>query len=152
VSIAPIVKLVTVPVPPERAFALFTGRIGSWWPFDKTVGKRPAAIVLEPGAGGRWFERDAEGVETQWGRVLDWAPPARITLAWQLDAGFRFDPDFETEVEISFTACAAGTEVRLEHRCLERFGTAAETMAGKLGGGWPLMLGCYRTHVQEEAE
>jgi hypothetical protein len=151
--IAPVVRRVTVPVAPDRAFALFAGRIGAWWPKGKHIGANPAVdVVLEPGVGGRWFERDAEGVATQWGRVLAWEPPTqhaggRLLLAWQITADWTFDPEFETEVEVRFAAADGGTEVRLEHRCLERYGAAAERMAGMLGGGWPLMLDCYRNTV-----
>ncbi len=148
--IDPVVRRVVVRAPPARAFALFAGRIGTWWPKDKHIGARPAVdVVLEPGVGGRWFERDADGAETQWGRVLAWEPPTphaegRMLLAWQIGADWRFDPGFETEVELRFTPVADGTEVRLTHRRLERFGAHAERMAGMLGGGWPLMLGCFR--------
>lgn len=143
--IDPVVRSVVVGVPPGRAFALFAGRIGAWWPKDKHIGAQPAVdVVLEQGVGGRWFERDAAGHITQWGRVLEWEPPARMLLAWQVTAGWAFDPDFETEVEVRFEPTATGTEVRLTHRGLERYGAAAERMAGLLGGGWPLMLGCYR--------
>src|SRR5579872_6101873 len=123
-TIAPIVKTLTVQAPPERAFAAFTGRMGAWWPKGQTVGAKPhAEVVMEPRAGGRWFERDAEGAETQWGKVLAWEPPGRVLLAWQLNGQWAFDPDFVTELELTFTpARAGGTEVRLEHRNLERFG------------------------------
>ena len=76
-SIAPIVRTIQVKAPPARAFDLFTSRIGDWWP--KGIGKAPhVAIVMEPRVGGRWFERDADGNETQWGKVLSWEPPARL--------------------------------------------------------------------------
>jgi uncharacterized protein YndB with AHSA1/START domain len=137
-SIAPIRKTVTVAKPPQRVFDLFTSRMGDWWPKGMTIGAAPAVVVvIEPHAGGRWFERSADGVETNWGRVLEWDSPRRVLLAWQLDASFTYDPNFETELEMVFEPEGAGTRVRLEHRHLERFGDSAEKMAASLGGGWP---------------
>jgi len=148
-TIAPVRQVVRVKATPPRAFALFTQEIGRWWPKGRTIGAQPHAdIVMEPQPGGRWFERSADGAETDWGRVLDWNPPGRLLLAWHLNATFKFDPDFHTEVEILFAPAEGGTtEVTLEHRNLERFGASAADVAAKLGGGWPTMLGHYAEHV-----
>jgi uncharacterized protein YndB with AHSA1/START domain len=137
-SIAPVVCSVPVKAPPARAFDLFVTRMSDWWPKGRTLGKNPhVAIVIEPRDGGAWFERDAEGAEMQWGRVLAWEPPSRLLLAWQLDSQFRFSPDFMTEVELTFApAEAGGTLVRLEHRNLERYGADAALVASKVGPGW----------------
>jgi uncharacterized protein YndB with AHSA1/START domain len=141
-SIDPIVRTVQVKLPPARAFDAFTTRMGSWWPRGKTIGRNPhAEIVITPKAGGRWFERDGAGNETDWGHVLAWEPPGRLLLAWQLDCEFGFNPDILTEVEIIFApADGGGTLVRLEHRNLERFGADAPRVAEKIGNGWPARL------------
>ena len=137
-SIAPIVQSVTVAVPPSRAFDLFVGSIGTWWP-GKTIGAEPhVAIVIEPYVGGRWFERDAAGVETDWGCVLAWEHPDRLVLGWQLDASFRFNPDVTTEVVMTFEDTGQGTtSVTLTHQHLERLGVDAARVAEQLRGGWP---------------
>ena len=63
-TIAPIVRSVQVKAAPARAFDLFTSHIEHWWPKGRTIGKAPhVALVLEPWAGGQWFERDANGNE-----------------------------------------------------------------------------------------
>ena len=141
-SIAPVVKSVTVKTSPERAFELFTGRWRDGGRSDRRVGESPhVAIVVEPRAGGRWFESDAEGVETNWGKVLAWEPPTRLLLGWQLDSRFAYDPEFLTEVELTFAPDAGGGSIlTLEHRNLERYGDDAEKIAGLLGGGWPTCL------------
>jgi uncharacterized protein YndB with AHSA1/START domain len=137
-TIAPIRKTVQVKAAPSAAFALFTGHIGRWWPGEKAIGAAPHVdIVIEPEAGGRWFETSADGVETQWGRVMEWDPPHRLLLAWQIGDGWRFDPAVETELELTFEACEGGTRVSLEHRHLERLGPDAARIAQSLGGGWP---------------
>lgn len=150
-TIAPIVRSVTVKAPPARAFAVFTGSIAKWWPTGQTIGARPHVdIIIEPHGGGRWFERSADGVETEWGRVLAWEPPNRLLLAWQIGADFKYDASLETEVELTFVAKADGTLVTLEHRNLERFGAAAESMATTLGGGWPKFLQLFADFAEKE--
>ena len=141
-TIAPIERTVTVKAPPERAFAAFTGDIARWWPKGHTIAAKPhVAIVLEPRVGGRWFERDEDGSETNWGKVLAWSPPGRLVLAWQINSAWKYDPALVTEVELTFAGTSDGaTKVTLTHRNLERFGDSAQAMADQLGGGWGGLL------------
>jgi uncharacterized protein YndB with AHSA1/START domain len=143
VSIAPIVKSVRVKANPARAFDLFATHMAQWWP--RGIGKNPhASIVVEPREGGRWFERDAQGNETQWGKVLAWEPPSRLLLAWQINSEWSYDPTVNTEVELKFAeAEGGGTLVTLEHRNLERFGKDAAKHSDRLRGGWPTHLEQY---------
>ena len=137
-------KQISVEAAQQTAFDVFTGRMADWWnPAHSIGGKGFAELVLEPHEGGRWFERDADGVECQWGKVLTWAPYDRVVLAWQIDATWSFDPDFVTEVEIRFVAEGpTTTRVELEHRDIERFGDAAEEVRGQLDApdGWAGLL------------
>ena len=144
-SIAPIAKSIHVKAAPAIAFELFTARMQDWWPKGKTIGKNPhVAIIVEPQAGGRWFERDAGGQETNWGKVLAFEPPSRLLLGWQINGQWAHDPSFLTEVELTFVAVeTGGTMVRLEHRNLERFGADAAKVAAALGGGWPTQLAVF---------
>ncbi|HYE48360.1 MAG TPA: SRPBCC family protein [Azospirillaceae bacterium] len=149
-SIAPIVRAVEVKAGPARAFDLFTANMGLWWPRSFSIAPAPQASVhLEPREGGRWFERDEAGGETDWGRVLVWDPPSRLVLAWQITARWSFDPDLVTEVELAFEPAGEGrTRVTLEHRNLERFGADAEAVAGHLGGGWQKPLDLFAQLVE----
>jgi uncharacterized protein YndB with AHSA1/START domain len=144
---APVRRAVTVKVPQARAFAAFTAEIGRWWPKSHHIGAvEPETFAIEPRAGGRWFERAPDGTECDIGKVLAWEPPARLVLAWQLNASFRYDPDLITEVEVRFIAAGDNTtRVELEHRKLERFGEQAETVRGRIDapGGWPAVLEAY---------
>ena len=137
-SIAPIIRTIRVNPAPARAFELFAAHMGDWWP-GATVGKKQhVAVVIEPRKGGRWYERDADGTETQWGCVLAWEPPGRLLLNWQLNGSFAYDPDLVTELELTFAlAEGGGTLVTLEHRNLERFGANAASHAERLRNGWP---------------
>ncbi len=137
---APVRKTLSVKAPANHCFDVFTGSMGRWWPPSHSTSKSPLKdVVVEPRAGGRWFEKGEDGTETDWGKVLAWDPPARLLLAWQLGADWAYDPDFETEVEVSFTPADDGTTtVVLEHRHLERFGAAAQGVRDAIDspGGW----------------
>ncbi len=64
-SIAPVHHSVEVNGPPARAFKLFTANMGRWWPGGRTPAAKPAVdVVVEPRAGGRWYEVDQDGNQT----------------------------------------------------------------------------------------
>ncbi len=150
-SIAPIVRTVEVAVPPARAFELFTGSMGKWWPASHHIAPKPfVAIEIEPQTGGRWFERDADGGECPWGTVLEWDPPHRALLGWQLNAAFEYDPAFLTEVELAFAAVEGGTLVTLTHHNLQRFGEAADRLATGMGEGWGQIIAEFQTLANQE--
>jgi hypothetical protein len=137
---APVRRSLRVKAGPQRAFDVFTAGMGRWWPAEHTLLKAPRAdIVMEPRAGGRWYERAVDGSECDWGRVVSWEPPGRVLLMWQLNGDWRFDPGFETGLEIRFLAEVDGaTRVELEHRDIERYGEKMEAVRASLDsdGGW----------------
>ena len=145
-SISPVCHSLEVNGPADRAFALFTAQMGKWWPGGQTPAANPAVdVVVEPRPGGRWYEVDGDGNETQWGTVVTWAPPHRLVLGWQLGRDWRFEPDLLTEVEIDFAEVGNGrTLVSLEHRNLERFGDYAQERRNQVDGGWPARLADFR--------
>ncbi len=152
-TVAPVRKEIVVEASQARAFRAFTQEHGAWWPLaSHHIAEKPAeTAIIEPRAGGRWFERATDGSECQWGKVLVWDPPGRIVLAWQIGADWKHDPAFSTEVEIRFVALGpAKTRVELEHRQLERFADAAEGMRGAFDseGGWGGMLKLFAAHAQ----
>jgi uncharacterized protein YndB with AHSA1/START domain len=98
-----------------------------WWPPPCNGAEERETMVLESRVGGRWYERAKNGSELQLGRVLAWGPPERVLLTWQVRMTKKFDPNLETEVEITFKSTGpAKTLVTVEHRKLERFGVEAE--------------------------
>lgn len=145
---APIRRSVEVKVAPARAFEIFTGGASRWWLKTHTINATKSPIkdvVIEPRAGGRWFERGEDGSECDWGKVLAWEPPqnqstGRLLLAWQINADFKYDPSLLTEVEIRFTPAGRGTLVELEHRLIERMGERAVGMRDAFTRGWGLLL------------
>ncbi len=149
--IEPIRKTTLVKATPARAFEAFTARMGRWWNPSFSINPTRAPIkdvVMEPRAGGRWYERGADGTECDWGRVLVWEPPARLVVSWQINAQFKFDPALHTEIEVRFDAKGAGlTEVTLEHRLLERLGERAGETRDRLSGGWGGLLERYAAAI-----
>jgi uncharacterized protein YndB with AHSA1/START domain len=142
-------RSVTVQATPERAFEVFTAGFSSWWPIESHhIGESMAVeVVIDPFAGGRWFERDADGNECVWGFVTAWEPPHRVLLAWHLTPEYAFDPDPDkaTEIEVRFTAQDGGTLVELEHRGFERHPGPGAIIREKVSreGGWGELIELY---------
>jgi uncharacterized protein YndB with AHSA1/START domain len=151
VNVAPVRKAVRVNADAARAFEAFTAGFTRWWPRSHSIGKGPMKDgVIEPRAGGRWYERSADGSECEWGKVLVWEPPTRIVLAWQIDTQFKYDPSVISEVEVRFIAASPSlTVVELEHRNIDRLGTHAEEVRNKVDGpnGWGGILELYAACV-----
>lgn len=152
---APIRRTLRVKAPPEKAFDTFTGAMGSWWMKGHSLLQSPQKdVVIEPHAGGRWYEIGEDGSEQSWGKVLGWDRPNRVVLAWQLNAEWTYDPDFETTVEVLFTPDGDHTIVEFEHRDLERFGDKAVEVRGDyesgMDGGWGQLLAGYQRMVEAQ--
>jgi uncharacterized protein YndB with AHSA1/START domain len=143
----PVRTEITVPLAPNTAFELFTAGLDTWWVRGHQIGTAPLRrAVLEGREGGRWYEIDEDGSECDWGRVLVCEPPARLVLAWQINADWKYDKDLVTEVEIVFTDLGNGsTRVNLEHRNMERFGASAQKMQQTFNGpnAWQGLLRAY---------
>ena len=74
---------VTVGLPVDQAFRLFTDSFGTWWPPQYHIGQADlATAILEPHEGGRWYEQGVDGSQCDWGRVVTWEPPGLLVLAW----------------------------------------------------------------------
>jgi uncharacterized protein YndB with AHSA1/START domain len=140
-AVPPVHKEILVQAPAEDVFRLFTERMDSWWPRTYRLGQaKLERIVLESRLHGRLYQVCDDGKETNWGKVLVWDPPRRLMLAWQIDGTWQYNPDFVTEVEVTFTAQGPRTtHVVLEHRNLERYGAAAAAM----GGGWSGLMALF---------
>ena len=140
----PIVKQLVVRASQAHAFSVFTTGINRWWPREHHIGKSPLKeIVVEPRTGGRWYSICEDLSEINVGKVLAWEPPGRLLLAWQINGAWTYDPEFLTELEVTFVAGGASeTHVRLEHRNLERFGPSEAQLRGMFDApeGWTSTL------------
>lgn len=150
----PIRQAVTVPCDPERAFALFTEQMGTWWPVDaysrsvsefKDEDIRVARLEFQARMGGRILEHTSAGRILPWAEVIAWHPPHSVLLAWRPHA----EPEPPTEVEVTFTPRDVGTLVELEHRGWERL---SEAFRGEMyeiyARGWITTIACFAVAAQ----
>ena len=150
-------KTVVVDAEAEHAFAIFTKNMGQWWPKEHHIGGSPmVAVMVEPRNGGRWYEKDEDGSECDWGTVLVYEPPRRVVFSWHLNGDFEFVPDIAraSEVEIRFISEHPGkTKVELEHRHFERHGESGDRLRTEVGkpGGWSYVLEGYVKAVNESS-
>ena len=142
--VAPVKKTLLVKATPERAFAVFTARFDAWWPKSHHIGKAPMMeAVIEPGSGGRWYEKGEDGSECNWGKVLAWEPPSRLILSWHINGKFEFDESVKSEVEVRFIAEGTNaTRVELEHR-IESHDADVMRAAVDAPNGWTALLEAY---------
>jgi uncharacterized protein YndB with AHSA1/START domain len=141
----PIRQLIVVRQQLDRTFATFVRRIGEWWPLTpfSSGTSRVVRVEFEENVGGRVYEIWDDGTERDWGRVLEWQPPERFVMTWNITG----EP---TDVELRFTSLDDGTtRVDLEHRGWERLteaqlGEDCALPGGYLGGsftrGWATIL------------
>jgi uncharacterized protein YndB with AHSA1/START domain len=145
---------VVVEAPIERAFAVFTKEIGTWFPSDyNLLDVDIAERVFEGHVGGHVYDRGVDGSECHWARVLAFEPPNRVIISWDINARWQVetDPDKTSEVEVRFVAETPGrTRVELEHRKLDRHGEGWEGLRDSVAGegGWPGCLRLFAERVQ----
>jgi uncharacterized protein YndB with AHSA1/START domain len=138
-------RVLTVQASPAVAWRVFTEKMGTWWPLAQyKIGKANAVdAVVEPRAGGRWYERGDDGSTCDWGRVLSWEPPSRLVLTWDITADWQFDPELKTEIEVRFIPDGRDrTRVEFEHRLLDRYGARRDEMRNIFdkSGDWGRLL------------
>src|SRR5215210_1744962 len=134
-------KAVTVELPVEEAFRLYTEGLATWWPYSthSVEEENLETVVFENGEGGRIYERAKSGEEHVWGTVLAWDPPSRIAHSWHPGRG----EDSAQEVEITFEPVDSGTRVELVHTGWEKIGDGAAQMFSNYDTGWDFVLGKY---------
>ena len=134
----PLLKSVEVALPLDDAFALFTERMGSWWPTatHSIGGDKVTGVVFETHLDGRIYETTSDGDEHDWARVLVWEPPRRFVMEWSPSS----DSPAATEVEVRFSQEGEATRVHLEHRFWERLGERAGEARADYDPGWDYVL------------
>ncbi len=146
---APVVRHhVVVRGDPERAFAVFTQRLGEFKPPEHNLLRSPiASTVLEPRTGGHIIDHGEDGSECRWARVLVFDPPDRLVFSWDIGPTWQLeDPEHASEVELRFVPEGPHrTRVELEHRYLDRHGPGWPAVHEGVDGdqGWPLYLARY---------
>ena len=139
-SAEPLELSFTVTCSPEHAFDTWATRTSLWWPHGHSVSGDPGlTVTIEPRAGGRIYERTPDGVEHEWGEVIEWEPPRLLRYLWHL----RFDRADATEVEIAFAPDPEGTAVTIVHRGWERLGAKGPERRARNARGWAGLIPHY---------
>jgi uncharacterized protein YndB with AHSA1/START domain/uncharacterized protein YciI len=143
--VPPVRREVLVQASTDKAFEIFTARIGDWWPVvAHSVHGEGGTVAFEDG---RLVERAAGGEVCLWGTVTRWEPPALVAFSWHPG-----EPDGpQTHVTVSFTASGEQTLVRLEHSGWEVLADPAATRA-VYDEGWPEVLAAYQQRAGEPDE
>jgi uncharacterized protein YndB with AHSA1/START domain len=132
---------ITVPVPAERAFEVFTSGMNGWWTREHHVQEGTLHdIGADPFVGGRLWEQNDAGETCTWGRVLTWDPPREFAFSWLIGPDWAVPtPDAPaSRVTVTFTATPDGTRVDLVHDRLDAHGEGWEGVRAGVGsdGGW----------------
>ena len=108
-------------------------------------------VVIEPRAGGRWYEIGNDGAEQDWGKVVAYEAPERLLLIWPLNGEWptipiskrrsrsASPPTATTRSSTSSIATSSAT-ARMPSRC------AAKGM----DGGWGELLAGYQAAAEAD--
>ncbi|CAN5741212.1 hypothetical protein BH23ACT5_BH23ACT5_16290 [soil metagenome] len=136
----PIVVDFEVSCSPSHAFEVWTEKAAIWWPPSHTVSQDPGVVVVfQPFAGGRIYELTSDGTEHDWGTVVAWEPPDRLSYRWHL----FFDPDEATDVSVTFTGSGTITRVTLTHSGFDGLGEPGRQRRDRTEVVWAMMIERY---------
>lgn len=138
-AVPPLRREVIVAAPVATAFAVFTGHIGRWWPFERfSVFGAGASVAFEDGA---IVER--LGTQTsEWGRVSVWEPPHRVSFSWHPGRG----DEHAMTVTVTFTEQDDATLVTLVHEDWQNH-PSPEDARHNYAQGWVLVLDRYADQI-----
>lgn len=142
-------RRIVVDAPIERAFGVFTERLGDFKPPEHNLlGVPIAETVFEPKVGGDIYDRGVDGSTCRWARVLAYEPPDRVVFSWDINPRWQIETELDntSEIEVRFVAeTPQRTRVELEHRNLDRHGPGWESVRDSVDNdqGWPLYLDRY---------
>jgi len=137
-NIAEVNRSVTVRLPPQEAWSLFTMCLRDWWPLrsHSCSGDTQAQVVFEPRRGGAVTEVAPDGRHHPWGTLTEWSPPQAFAMSWHPGQPAAL----ATHLRVTFTAVDGGTEVRVRHQGWEARGAQSQAVRDEYDRGWPLVL------------
>lgn len=134
-DLPPIRREVLVDLGPDRAFELFTERIGDWWPLaSHSVFGAGASVTF---TADKLVETLGEQTAV-WGEVIEWQPAALLVISWHAGQSEAES----TRVTVRFTEQGEQTLVVLEHSGWEAREDPAEVRR-EYDQGWPPALDFY---------
>jgi uncharacterized protein YndB with AHSA1/START domain len=136
-------RTIDVAVPVERAWAVFTGEMGEWWPLaTHSISAEgdvvPDGLVVEGRVGGEIYETIGDD-RRLWGTIAEWEPPRVLGVDWTVGG------DVTTRWTATFSAIPTGTRVALDHVGFGAHGEREATVRDGYGseGGWTLVLDAF---------
>lgn len=148
INLTAIRKELTVETSQETAFKVFTEQIDLWWPRTHHIGDCPMLeLVLEAKPGGRWYSKHEDGSEANVGYMITYQPYELLSLAWQVNGDFKFDPELVTEVAVQFIVDGPKrTKVKFEHRGLAKLGGGHGVES--MDQGWGQIMELYKKQAE----
>lgn len=135
-----IVKELTVPLSPERAFQLFTEEMASWWPLDQHALSAPEGgakdVTVPSEVGEQVLETMPDGSTAPWGRVTEHRPGRAFGMSWHVGR----PEELATHVRVTFEAVADGTRVVLVHDGWAALGEGAPQVHAMYVTGWDFVF------------
>ena len=144
-TVPPLHREILVDADRALAFAVFTQRIGAWWPLSvhSVYGAGATVAFDRPEVGGRIVESLAGAEDSVWGTVTRWEPDTVLGFTWHPGQG----DERASQVTVSFEDQDGKTLVRLEHSGWEVFGEQAQAARDEYDHGWGLVLDRYASAV-----
>ena len=140
-AVPPLRREVLVDAGRDVAFAVFTDRIGAWWPLGShsVYGDGGSVSFVDPGVGARIVESKEGADDSVWGTVTRWEPPELVAFTWHPGLA----PTAASRVVVTFVETDGKTLVTLEHTGWESFGERAAEARENYRQGWAVVLGEY---------
>lgn len=147
-KIEPVRKQLKVGLPVEAAFRLFTDGINRWWPLlsHSVGGEQAESCYFEGWVGGRIYEIMKDGTQSEWGSVLTWEPPVRVTFSWYPGRTAQT----AQQVTVTFREVPGGVQLELVHSGWETLGESAQTTREGYQTGWDFVLGEYANQASSQ--
>jgi uncharacterized protein YndB with AHSA1/START domain len=153
-QLAPVVKRITVKCGAADAFRYFTEDFAKWWPLETHSciamstrhARRPRSCMFETRAGGRIIEFGDGDERHEWGTVIDWDPPSRVSFTWHPGR----PAEAAQRVEVVFLPVPGGTDVVLTHSGWEQLAEEAARARESYDNGWESVFnGAYGGYVEK---
>ena len=135
-------KTIVVACSLDVAFRTWAFSVDMWWPKQHSrSGQTATTVVMEPYAGGRFYERTPDGLEYSWGQVIAWNPPYSLAYQWYLGSS----PEQPTLVEVQFVDTGSGhTRIEVCHYRSELIGEHWIHTSTIFDHAWSTVLAAYQ--------